>query len=738
MATPKTTEPRLIVQNIIATALQFVQYGRLMLVLFALGIVIALSYYVYGRPVYFSRSQVRLTVMDLPVNTDSGRDETRSASFRSITQRLESGTLMLRTAIRLGKVSKGSAPEDVTMSVIPTLRIDLLDSETIQVNVWSYYPEVVRNYASAMVDEWEEMEREARDEFRNKVLPAYVKEDESLVKMAAERTKRRMKYEREHDMAQLYIQQHALEQVPKDIVLTQSMIDQMDGIRKDFMEKKAELDTVGKLSMLTNFKLEQPAEIGTVSRGTNGVINPAVTEGAKKLVDVVVQPSMVTPLHPWEKLDARRREIVAEMARKREQGYLPGHEIMVGLSRELTEIEDQLKSELLVAQQKFDIEYAKLQEKLKNFKEKMPEYDKVTEEFELARQSYDMSESGQVEWDKAHAQLKSNITKLQYGENKERVHLRFMGVEMMRDKDPISPNKSKLAMIGLALGLGLACGAPLAIKFLDTTASRVQEIEASTGLTGIGVVPNTNPKDLDSIFRSAAIDSEVPNHLLEAFRIIRSQILIRPNAQKLNQVIMVTSARPSEGKSTQAANLAWAFYSMGERTLLVDCDLRRGRVAKITGVHQAPGLTSLLVDKCTEDQAICETQSELLHVLPRGPVIAGTTEILCQEKFHKMMEGWRSRYDRIIIDSPPVLGLSETSTLQEIADGVVLVIRSEVTRVVDVTATVDQLRRSGAHFFGFVLNAVDLSKLTNYYYYYYYSPDYYGDFAPADGGASVA
>ena len=82
--------------------------------------------------------------------------------------------------------------------------------------------------------------------------------------------------------------------------------------------------------------------------------------------------------------------------------------------------------------------------------------------------------------------------------------------------------------------------------------------------------------------------------------------------------------------------------------------------------------------------------------------------------------------------------LSETASLQQIADGVVLVVRSEITRLVDVTATVDQLRRSGAHFFGFVLNAVDLSKLTNYYYYYYYSPDYYGDFMPSEQEPTAA
>jgi capsular exopolysaccharide synthesis family protein len=161
-------------------------------------------------------------------------------------------------------------------------------------------------------------------------------------------------------------------------------------------------------------------------------------------------------------------------------------------------------------------------------------------------------------------------------------------------------------------------------------------------------------------------------------------------------------------------------------------------VAKITGVKGAPGMTNLLVDKCTEAEAIAKTQSDMLDVIPRGPVIAGTTEILCQEKFHQMIEKWRGEYDRIIIDSPPVLGLSETASLQQIADGVVLVIRSEVTRLVDVSATVDQLRRSGAHFFGFVLNAVDLSKLTNYYYYYYYSPDYYGDFMPTDQSPTAA
>ncbi|MDB6075402.1 MAG: Capsular exopolysaccharide family [Verrucomicrobiaceae bacterium] len=737
MATSKSTaEPRLIVQNIISTGLQFLQYGRLMLVLFALGIVIALAYYVYGRPVYFSRSMVRVTMLDLPVNSDSGRDESRSSSYRTISQRLASGTLVLRTVQKMKFIGPSAAPEDVAIEVMPTLRIDFVDGDTVQINVWSYYPEVVRGFAKALIQEWEEMERETRNEFRDKALNTYIKEADEYRKKSGERLRARMKYETEHELAELFIKQHQLANVPKEIVLTKSQLNQMDEIRRYFTGQKDEMDTVAKLSLLS-YKLDQPTEVGSISRGTDGSLSPAVTEGAKKLVDVVVQPSMVTPMTPWQKLDERQRELKAEIMR---QGaiYKPGHEVMVKLERELVEVQDKLKDELAIAQQKFDLDYTRLQDKLKTVQEKMPEYNDVTTQFEQSRQDYKLQESGDLEWDKGHAALTAAINKLTFGENKERISLRFLGIEMLRDKDPISPNKSKLLMIGLALGLGLACGAPLAIGFLNTTASRVQEIESVTGLTGIGVVPNTSPVDLDAIFRSPAIDSTVPNHLLEAFRIIRSQILIRPNNQKKNQVIMVTSARPSEGKSTQAANLAWAFYSMGERTLLVDCDLRRGRVAKITGVKNAPGLTNLLVDKCTDAEAVSRTQSDMLDVLPRGPVIAGTTEILCQEKFHGMIEEWRKQYDRIIIDSPPVLGLSETASLQQIADGVVLVVRSEVTRMVDVTATVDQLRRSGAHFFGFVLNAVDLSKLTNYYYYYYYSPDYYGDFIPSEQEPTAA
>jgi Mrp family chromosome partitioning ATPase len=146
-------------------------------------------------------------------------------------------------------------------------------------------------------------------------------------------------------------------------------------------------------------------------------------------------------------------------------------------------------------------------------------------------------------------------------------------------------------------------------------------------------------------------------------------------------------------------------------------------------VAKKPGLTSLLVESATEDEVIMKTQTENLDVIPRGPIVVGSTEILCQQRFHDLVAKWRTQYDRIVLDTPPVLGLSETVNLQQVADGVLIAVRSEVTPVHDVALAADNLRRSGAHMIGFILNAVDLTKITNYYDYYYYSADYYYEFA---------
>jgi capsular exopolysaccharide synthesis family protein len=283
-------------------------------------------------------------------------------------------------------------------------------------------------------------------------------------------------------------------------------------------------------------------------------------------------------------------------------------------------------------------------------------------------------------------------------------------------------------MISVALSLGLGIGIPFILEVANSTVSRLPQLEGRLGLTGLGMVPNSSKELLEQIFRSPAMGSKVPNFLLECFRVIRSNIILHPGRHGRSQVIMVTSARPSEGKSTNAANIAWAFFSMGDRTLLIDTDLRRGRVHTMLGINNQVGLSSYFAAKAKVEDIIQKTDNPNLDVIPRGPFVPGASEYLCREVFERLITEFRGKYDRIIFDAPPVLGLSETVATQRVADGVVLIVRAESTQMIDVDTTVEQLRCADTEFFGFVLNRLDLSKPSNHYFYYYSSPYYYHNF----------
>lgn len=193
------------------------------------------------------------------------------------------------------------------------------------------------------------------------------------------------------------------------------------------------------------------------------------------------------------------------------------------------------------------------------------------------------------------------------------------------------------------------------------------------------------------------------------------------------KVVMLTSARPSEGKTTIAANVAWAFSSLGERTLLIDCDLRRGRIHQVANISNERGMTGFLTGRESLDDCLAKSETDNLWVIPRGPVLPGSTELLNTPVFSTALEKLKGEFDRIILDTPPVLGLSETAFLHQHAEGVVLVVRSRRTRRSDVEDAFHALGKLGAHFYGFVLNGVDFSKKANLYQYYYYSANYYED-----------
>jgi capsular exopolysaccharide synthesis family protein len=293
---------------------------------------------------------------------------------------------------------------------------------------------------------------------------------------------------------------------------------------------------------------------------------------------------------------------------------------------------------------------------------------------------------------------------------------------------PSSPRKSINLTLGLLCGLGIGLVLSFMVEALDTNIKTIYDIEEKLGLPMLGVVPQVDSKLLspETFVRDAT--SPVPgawSRLAEAYRALRTTILLS-RAGTPPQVILVSSAKPSEGKTSITTLEAIVFALNGARVLLIDSDLRRPSVHLRFRISNKVGLTSVLTGKTPLQDAITQVAAvPSLHILPAGPIAPMPAELLGSLQMQRLIEGLRSNYDFILIDTPPVLTVTDAAVLVSISDGVVLVLRyGQASRNVVARAS-EILLRSGAHLLGVVLNAVDLQSSDYAEYYGRAYNDYY-------------
>jgi capsular exopolysaccharide synthesis family protein len=204
--------------------------------------------------------------------------------------------------------------------------------------------------------------------------------------------------------------------------------------------------------------------------------------------------------------------------------------------------------------------------------------------------------------------------------------------------------------------------------------------------------------------------------------------------------LLVTSAAPAEGKTTVACSLAIAFAQSGQRVCIVDCDLRRPRLHRIFGRAGDSGVTNVLVGEAKVEDVARETIVKNLFCIPSGPIPPNPADMLHSDRFRAFLADLGSRFDRIVLDSPPLVAVTDSAIISTLVDGTVLVLRA--------FSTTTSLARQGqrvlvdvdARIAGAVLNAVDLTKQEYSYQYYYYKRDGYGptdeNAGGKDGGSS--
>jgi capsular exopolysaccharide synthesis family protein len=319
---------------------------------------------------------------------------------------------------------------------------------------------------------------------------------------------------------------------------------------------------------------------------------------------------------------------------------------------------------------------------------------------------------------------------------------------------PVRPMILLNLALGVVFGLGLGASAAFLQEYLDNTLKSPDDVERYLRAAWLGLIPSvasldgrrrlygygSRRKKLGAGVRPSEIISHEssPTALQEAYRSLRTSILLSA-AEHAPRTLLVTSASPGEGKTTTVVNLAIALAQLGSRVLVIDSDLRKPRLHRIFQLDNQQGLVSHLTGLVPSGDVIQHTYVPNMDVVVCGPVPPNPSELLSAPRMEDLVQQAIRTYDVVILDSPPVLNVSDARILARIVEGVVLVVEGGKTQRELVRRARALLAEAGGNLLGVVLNNVDVTQDAYYYersYYNYYSS--YGESSPEEEARGAA
>jgi succinoglycan biosynthesis transport protein ExoP len=269
---------------------------------------------------------------------------------------------------------------------------------------------------------------------------------------------------------------------------------------------------------------------------------------------------------------------------------------------------------------------------------------------------------------------------------------------------PVRPQKRRIALAGLLVGLVVGFGLVLARDFLANTIREPEEIERYLHLDLLASVPRYT----EETFSLAK----------EAYQSLRTTLLFARRDEK-GQVVLVTGTAPQEGKTTTIFNMACLMAGAGEKTLVVDCDLRRAQMHQRLELPREPGFTDVFVKHEPVEELLKKTAIENLFVLTAGPLPPNPPALLARKGLGELFATLREGFDWILVDSPPLASVTDALLLARHADHTVLVVQHDKVDKKLIKRSVAELRKATPHLLGVVFNSVDV-RAKSYQYYYYY------------------
>jgi polysaccharide biosynthesis transport protein len=310
--------------------------------------------------------------------------------------------------------------------------------------------------------------------------------------------------------------------------------------------------------------------------------------------------------------------------------------------------------------------------------------------------------------------------------------------EATRPLRPIKPRMVLTVLAGLMAAFGFSLGLAFFVNYLDDSIKSQDDIENHLRLPFLGYIPNIKTNSV--VERDLQAHLHPQSNAAEGFRTIRATVALTHKVEKF-RVLTVTSTIPSEGKSLVASNLAIVHAQTGLRTLLVDADLRRPSVHKAYQLHSPVGLSAFLTRETDDLEGLTHsTEVPNLDVICCGAVPSNPSELIGSSRMADFLQRVKGKYDRIVLDCPPVSAVSDPLIISAMSDGVIYVTKFNKIRREHGRKSVQRIQNAGIHILGVVVNDIDFEGKDSYYYsYYYYQNRYYASHyktAGADGPAT--
>ncbi len=284
---------------------------------------------------------------------------------------------------------------------------------------------------------------------------------------------------------------------------------------------------------------------------------------------------------------------------------------------------------------------------------------------------------------------------------------------------PVSPSLRLNVAFALAFATLLGVSLIFLSVFLDRTVKTTTDAQQAAGVPILGFIPMLGSLGADMKTRDLYVHTHPKSLVAESCRALRTNILFSA-ADRTLKTLIVSSANQREGKTTSVMYLGTTMAQSGQRVLLIDTDMRRPRLHESTGVSRQVGLSNLILGDKSYDDVIKTTEIPNLFVLPCGPLPPNPAELLMTNRFKVVLAELASRFDRVILDSPPVQAVTDAVVLSKLVDGVILVVRADKTLREDVRRSSRQIKDVGGPIFGVIVNEVNTSDRSYYSYGYGY------------------